>query len=116
MKSKITNRFLLLFPLMAFVLQVSSPALSNEFSGQIAKNTSLSNGRKIAIYTKGKRAVLPNGDVFEADGVIVKKNGVRIKPIWKDGRVVGAKFYRPDGTEISKGRGKLSSGESYRLR
>jgi hypothetical protein len=86
----------------------------SEFCGKSVQADT--NKRKIVRYEKGKRLVLPNGDVFEADGTITKKNGVRIKPVLKNGRVVGAKFYNADGTELHKGRGQLSSGENYRLR
>lgn len=71
---------------------------------------------KLIRYEKGKRTLLPNGDAFEADGSITKKSGIRIKPILKDGRFVGVKFYGPDGKELKKGRGKLSNGESFRIR
>jgi hypothetical protein len=54
------------------------------------------------IALKGKRIVLPNGIVFEADGVQVLPNGLKIVPSDTNGEIT-IKYIRPDGTEVKEG-------------
>jgi hypothetical protein len=54
-------------------------------------------------YERGKKAIMPNGDILEVDGSITKKNGLKVKLIMENGECIGTKFFRPDGTEIVKG-------------
>lgn len=53
---------------------------------------------------KGEIVTLPNGDRFEADGTLVKKNGVRFQPVMKDGKFLQRhRIFKPDGTEMQPG-------------
>jgi hypothetical protein len=51
----------------------------------------------------GEALTLPNGDRFEADGSFVTKNGMRIERVIKDGKIVGGRAFKPDGTEMKPG-------------
>lgn len=52
---------------------------------------------------KGEITTLPNGDRYEADGSLIKKNGVRFQPVMKDGKFQRNRIFKPDGTEMKPG-------------
>ncbi len=61
------------------------------------------NGMIEIIIPKGEITTLPNGDRYEADGSLVKKNGVRFQPVMKDGKFQRHRILKPDGIEMKPG-------------
>jgi hypothetical protein len=61
------------------------------------------NGVATIRFAPGETATLPNGDRVEADGSLVKQNGMRLQPVIQDGKFLRQRVFKPDGTELNPG-------------
>ncbi len=61
------------------------------------------NGMATIELAPGETLTLPSGDRIEADGSLVKKNGMRFQSVRQDGKFLRRRVFKPDGTELNPG-------------
>ena len=61
------------------------------------------NGWATIDLAPGETLTLPSGDRIEADGSLVKKNGMRFQSVRQDGKFLRQRVFKPDGTELNPG-------------
>lgn len=90
----------------------------DELSPELKARAVRKNGMIEIKVPKGEAVTLPNGDRFEADGSMVKKNGVKFQPVMKDGKFLQRyRIFKPDGTELKPGEKYIApDGMSVRMK
>jgi hypothetical protein len=74
-----------------------------DLSSELKAMAKCGRGMCMIVAPKGKRIVLPNGIIFEANGMQIFPSGLKIIPLSLRDKNVRVKYVRPDGTEMKDG-------------